>query len=61
MAVQRDPAQRRKPGQRPVRLLRPYSFIDEAGVRRSWRADEVVRDGADIAVLQGRAAPIEKV
>jgi hypothetical protein len=61
MAVQKDPAQRRKPGLRPVRLLRPFSFIDEAGVRRSWRVDEVVRDGADIALLHGRGAPIEKV
>jgi hypothetical protein len=56
-----ETAPRRKPAARPVRLVRPYSFIDEAGVRRAWRAGEVVRGGADIALLTRRGAPIEKV
>jgi hypothetical protein len=41
------------------RLLRPHGFIGENGRRHHWGAGDIVSDPCEVAMLQGRKAPLE--
>lgn len=44
-----------------IKMTRPHGFIDDAGVNRYWRKDQVVFDPADVALLHERKADFEVV
>jgi len=43
-----------------IELVRPHSFIDDAGLHRMWNQGQAVTDPAEIALLVERKACIKE-